>query len=147
MHRLNVKSSFLKKERLKQLDATFQFIGQDHSPSVPTYGSTQQHTSLGSIHAIKGHMVKWYHMCVQLCQGFHQQAKHFNSKMPPQHQNTTPVGFEPTRGDPIGLAGRRLNRSAKVSSAKPKDAMIVAQHAVSQRAVGVRGNWWSQVSG
>ena len=29
--------------------------------------------------------------------------------------NTTPVGFEPTRGDPIGLAGRRLNRSAKVS--------------------------------
>ena len=32
-------------------------------------------------------------------------------------QKTTPVGFEPTRGDPIGLAGRRLNRSAKVSSA------------------------------
>ena len=32
-------------------------------------------------------------------------------------QQTTPVGFEPTRGDPIGLAGRRLNRSAKVSSA------------------------------
>ena len=32
------------------------------------------------------------------------------------HQRTaTPVGFEPTRGDPIGLAGRRLNRSAKVS--------------------------------
>ena len=30
-------------------------------------------------------------------------------------QETTPVGFEPTRGDPIGLAGRRLNRSAKVS--------------------------------
>ena len=30
---------------------------------------------------------------------------------------TTPVGFEPTRGDPIGLAGRRLNRSAKVSCA------------------------------
>ena len=29
----------------------------------------------------------------------------------------TPVGFEPTRGDPIGLAGRRLNRSAKVSLA------------------------------
>ena len=28
---------------------------------------------------------------------------------------TTPVGFEPTRGDPIGLAGRRLSRSAKVS--------------------------------
>ena len=31
------------------------------------------------------------------------------------HLQTTPVGFEPTRGDPIGLAGRRLSRSAKVS--------------------------------
>ena len=31
---------------------------------------------------------------------------------------STPVGFEPTRGDPVGLAGRRLSRSAKVSSAK-----------------------------
>ena len=31
--------------------------------------------------------------------------------------HTTPVGFELTRGDPIGLAGRRLNRSAKVSMA------------------------------
>ena len=31
---------------------------------------------------------------------------------------STPVGFEPTWGDPIGLAGRRLSRSAKVSSAK-----------------------------
>ena len=30
-------------------------------------------------------------------------------------KKTTPVGFEPTRGDPIGLAGRRLNCSAKVS--------------------------------
>ena len=109
--------SSLKKERLSQLDATFAFIGQDHSPSVPTYGGTQQHTSLGSIHAIKGHVVKWYHMCVQLGQTFHKQAKHFNSTTPPQHQNTTPVGFEPTRGDPIGLAGRRLNRSAKVSLA------------------------------
>ena len=56
-------------------------------------------------------------VCVQLGQGFHKQAKHFNSTTPPQHQNTTPVGFEPTRGDPIGLAGRRLNRSAKVSLA------------------------------
>ena len=27
----------------------------------------------------------------------------------------TPVGFEPTRGDPIGLAGRRISHSAKVS--------------------------------
>ena len=60
-------------------------------------------------------MVKWYHMCVQLGHGFHKQAKHFNSTTPPQHQNTTPVGFEPTRGDPIGLAGRRLSHSAKVS--------------------------------
>lgn len=32
-----------------------------------------------------------------------------------QHDKSTPVGFEPTRGDPIGLAGRRLSRSAKVS--------------------------------
>ena len=32
-----------------------------------------------------------------------------------ENLKTTPVGFEPTRGDPIGLAGRRLNRSAKVS--------------------------------
>ena len=31
---------------------------------------------------------------------------------------STPVGFEPTRGDPIGLAGRCLSCSAKVSSAK-----------------------------
>ena len=30
-------------------------------------------------------------------------------------RKTTPVGFKPMRGDPIGLAGRRLNRSAKVS--------------------------------
>ena len=32
----------------------------------------------------------------------------------------TPVGFEPTRGDPIGLAGRRLSRSARVSSHWPQ---------------------------
>ena len=31
---------------------------------------------------------------------------------------STPVGFERTRGDPIGLAGRRLSLLAKVSSAK-----------------------------
>ena len=31
---------------------------------------------------------------------------------------STPVGFEPTRGDPIGLAGRRLSRSAKVSDGR-----------------------------
>ena len=48
--------------------------------------------------------------------------------MPPRTQDplatlttpykSTPVGFEPTRGDPVGLAGRCLSRSAKVSSAK-----------------------------
>ena len=32
-------------------------------------------------------------------------------------KTTTPAGFEPARGDPIGLAGRRLNHSAKVSDA------------------------------
>ena len=30
---------------------------------------------------------------------------------------STPVGFEPARGDPIGVAGRRLSHSAKVSYA------------------------------
>ena len=35
-----------------------------------------------------------------------------------ERHESTPVGFEPTRGDPIGLAGRRLSRSAKVSSAQ-----------------------------
>lgn len=30
-------------------------------------------------------------------------------------KSATPAGFEPARGDPIGLAGRRLNHSAKVS--------------------------------
>ena len=29
-------------------------------------------------------------------------------------ERATPVGFEPMRGDPIGLAGRRLNRPANV---------------------------------
>ena len=29
--------------------------------------------------------------------------------------HAAPVGFEPTRGDPIGLAGRHLSHSAKVS--------------------------------
>ena len=32
-------------------------------------------------------------------------------------RKTTPVGFEPTRAKPNGLAGRRLNHSAKVSNA------------------------------
>ena len=34
-------------------------------------------------------------------------------------QQAAPVGFEPTRGDPIGLAGRRLSHSAKVSVIQP----------------------------
>ena len=48
--------------------------------------------------------------------------------MPPGNQDplatlttpykSTPMGFEPTRGDPVGLAGRRLSLLAKVSSAK-----------------------------
>ena len=41
---------------------------------------------------------------------------------------TTPVGFEPTWGDPIGLAGRCLNRSAKVSSAMPKAIVSASWH-------------------
>ena len=44
---------------------------------------------------------------------------HISSENTPASQRieATPVGFEPTRGDPIGLAGRRLNHSAKVSFA------------------------------
>ncbi len=37
------------------------------------------------------------------------------SATPSTYAIVIPVGFEPTRGDPIGLAGRRLNHSAKVS--------------------------------
>ena len=33
-----------------------------------------------------------------------------------RNNKTTPEGFEPSRAEPIGLAGRRLNHSAKVSS-------------------------------
>ena len=32
-----------------------------------------------------------------------------------ERRKSTYVGFEPTRGDPIGLAGRRFDHSAKVS--------------------------------
>ena len=39
---------------------------------------------------------------------------------------TTPVGFEPTRGDPIGLAGRRLNRLAKVSMYVERGHLLLA---------------------
>jgi hypothetical protein len=46
----------------------------------------------------------------------------------------TPVGFEPTRGDPIGLAGRRLNHSAKVSLYTFGRLRLVC--------VCVCGRWW-----
>ena len=38
-----------------------------------------------------------------------------DDQVPSTSVHATPVGFEPTRGDPIGLAGRRLSHSAKVS--------------------------------
>ena len=50
----------------------------------------------------------------------------------------TPVGFEPTRADPIGLAGRRLNHSAKVSLARlhvqPSSHHCPYTHQAKQRA-------------
>ena len=42
-----------------------------------------------------------------------------NKKTSQQCMQTTPVGFEPMQGDPIGLAGRRLSHSAKVSLSEP----------------------------
>ena len=55
----------------------------------------------------------------------------------PNVGKTTPVGFEPTRGDPIGLAGRRLNRSAKVSCreryrARPQRFTLIGRPAALQ---------------
>ena len=46
-----------------------------------------------------------------------QTSERFKQYFQPEARDSkaTPVGFEPTRGDPIGLAGRRLSRSAKVS--------------------------------
>ena len=35
-------------------------------------------------------------------------------------RKTTPEGFEPSRAEPTGLAGRRLNHSAKVSARVPE---------------------------
>ena len=54
------------------------------------------------------------------CKNFCTCCTHAHPKFPREVEEedktrTTPVGFEPTRRDPIGLAGRRLNRSAKVS--------------------------------
>ena len=39
---------------------------------------------------------------------------------------STPVGFEPTQGDPIGLAGRRLSRSAKVPGGMAKLQAVIS---------------------
>ena len=53
--------------------------------------------------------------------------------------HTTPVGFEPTRGDRIGLAGRRLNHSAKVSHdicAKRKSECVSFSASCLQLCVG-----------
>ena len=47
-------------------------------------------------------------------------------ELSPRIQQTTPVGFEPTRGDPIGLADRHLSRSAKVSCGGAKEQDISA---------------------
>ena len=49
---------------------------------------------------------------------------------------STPVGFEPTRGDPIGLAGRRLNHLAKVSCS----IFLYTEHAAGFREI-VANSW------
>lgn len=49
----------------------------------------------------------------------------------------TPVGFEPTRGDPIGLAGRRLSHSAKVSYAQ-----TTLNHVRASFGNAMRIMWW-----
>ena len=41
-----------------------------------------------------------------------------------QTSKTTPEGFEPSRAEPIGLAGRRLNHSAKVSLHQPLSVVL-----------------------
>ena len=46
----------------------------------------------------------------------------------PLRKKTTPVGFEPTRAEPTGLAGRRLNLSAKVSSCRRNHDVEHANH-------------------
>ena len=45
---------------------------------------------------------------------------------------STPVGFEPTRGDPVGLAGRRLSRSAKVSLSSSQSHCAFEAHSAPQ---------------
>ena len=48
---------------------------------------------------------------------------------------STPVGFEPTRGGPIGLAGWRLSRSAKVFSANLLQVSCIPVQAVMRLSV------------
>ena len=56
----------------------------------------------------------------------------------------TPVGFEATRGDPIGSASRRLNLSAKVSSHDVDNRMcvvfVILRRPPALREVGKRTN-------
>ena len=42
-------------------------------------------------------------------------------------QIPTPVGFEPTRAEPTGLAGRRLNHSAKASMCYPQFSSLLEE--------------------
>ena len=55
----------------------------------------------------------------------------------------TPAGFEPARGDPIGLAGRRLNHSAKVSNNEQNSQ---AQIAVREVAAWHQDLEWDELS-
>ena len=51
----------------------------------------------------------------------------------------TPVGFEPTRGNPIGVAGPRLNRSANVSLIGCRYRLISNMQRVTNRNTSVLG--------
>ena len=57
-------------------------------------------------------------------------------RAPRLHKVATPVGSEPTRGDPIGLAGRRLSRSAKVSPEGPQATTVVHKVTILQYRLG-----------
>ena len=70
-------------------------------------GLLRQRKPFCSVFCSRLHLSSKLHMCFFHSNGFQCKFR--------QARKTTPVGFEPTRGDPIGLAGRRLNRSAKVS--------------------------------
>ena len=58
---------------------------------------------------------------------------------------STPVGFEPTQGDPIGLDGRRLSHSANVSI--PIVPMLTCTRCAmrGQRRDRQRGLWLAHV--